>query len=71
MECGLQQLTLLLEKTMMISRLFKNIGLNGSWRNGKTNNFDADNGGRLEHIAFMVKTLERMGVLAVIIEDKI
>ncbi len=33
--------------------------------------FDADNGGRLEHIAFMVKTLERMGVSAVIIEDKI
>ncbi len=33
--------------------------------------FDADNGGRLEHISFMVKTLERSGVSAMIIEDKI
>ena len=33
--------------------------------------FDADNGGRLEHISFMVKTLERSGVSAMIMEDKI
>ncbi len=33
--------------------------------------FDADNGGRLEHLSFMIKTLERNGVSAVIIEDKI
>ena len=33
--------------------------------------FDADNGGRLEHISYMVKTLERSGVSAMIIEDKI
>ncbi len=33
--------------------------------------FDADNGGRLEHISFMVKTLERSGISAMIVEDKI
>ena len=33
--------------------------------------FDADNGGRLEHLPFLVKSLERMGVSAMIIEDKI
>ncbi len=33
--------------------------------------FDADNGGRLEHIAYMIKSLERIGVSAVIIEDKV
>jgi len=33
--------------------------------------FDADTGGRPEHFAFSVKTLERLGVSAVIIEDKI
>ncbi len=32
---------------------------------------DADNGGYPEHFALMVKTLERLGVSAVIIEDKI
>lgn len=32
---------------------------------------DADNGGFPEHFAFMVRTLERLGVSAVIIEDKI
>lgn len=32
---------------------------------------DADNGGFPEHFALMVKTLERLGVSAVIIEDKI
>ena len=31
---------------------------------------DADNGGRIEHIGFTVKTLERIGVSAMIIEDK-
>ncbi len=33
--------------------------------------FDGDNGGLPEHFAFMVRTLERMGVSAVIIEDKV
>ena len=33
--------------------------------------FDADNGGRLEHISYLVKTLERIGVSAMVIEDKI
>ena len=33
--------------------------------------FDADNGGRLEHISYLVNSLERSGVSAIIIEDKI
>jgi phosphoenolpyruvate phosphomutase / 2-hydroxyethylphosphonate cytidylyltransferase len=33
--------------------------------------YDGDNGGPLEHFVFMVRTLERLGVSAVIIEDKI
>lgn len=33
--------------------------------------YDADNGGPSEHFAFTVKSLERLGVSAVIIEDKI
>ena len=33
--------------------------------------FDADNGGRLEHIRYLVRTLERSGVSAIVIEDKI
>lgn len=33
--------------------------------------FDGDNGGPLEQFRFMVKTLERIGVSAIIIEDKI
>lgn len=32
---------------------------------------DADNGGLIEHFGFTVKTLERLGVSAVIIEDKV
>lgn len=32
---------------------------------------DADTGGKTEHFAFTVKTLERLGVSAVIIEDKV
>jgi phosphoenolpyruvate phosphomutase / 2-hydroxyethylphosphonate cytidylyltransferase len=32
---------------------------------------DADNGGMPEHFAFTIKTLERLGVSAVIIEDKV
>jgi phosphoenolpyruvate phosphomutase len=32
---------------------------------------DGDTGGVIEHFVFMVKTLERMGVSAIIIEDKI
>jgi phosphoenolpyruvate phosphomutase / 2-hydroxyethylphosphonate cytidylyltransferase len=32
---------------------------------------DCDSGGRIEHFKFQVKTLERLGVSAVIIEDKI
>jgi len=33
--------------------------------------FDADNGGQLEHIPFLVRSLERCGASAVIMEDKI
>ena len=33
--------------------------------------FDADNGGQLEHLPFLIKSLERSGVSAIIIEDKI
>jgi phosphoenolpyruvate phosphomutase / 2-hydroxyethylphosphonate cytidylyltransferase len=32
--------------------------------------YDADTGGRVEHFAFTVRSLERMGVSAVVIEDK-
>ena len=33
--------------------------------------FDADNGGRLEHLSFTIRTLERLGISAIMIEDKI
>lgn len=33
--------------------------------------FDADTGGKTEHFAFTVKSLERLGVSALIIEDKV
>ena len=33
--------------------------------------FDADNGGRLEHLKFMVKSLDRMGISAIVMEDKV
>ena len=33
--------------------------------------FDADNGGQLEHLAFLVRSLERSGVSAIIMEDKV
>ena len=33
--------------------------------------FDADNGGRLEHLPFTIRSLERLGVSAIMIEDKI
>lgn len=33
--------------------------------------FDADTGGRSEHFQFTVRTLERLGVSAVVIEDKV
>ena len=32
--------------------------------------YDADTGGQQEHFAFTVRTLERLGISAVIIEDK-
>ena len=32
--------------------------------------YDADTGGKIEHFEFMVKSLERIGVSAMIIEDK-
>lgn len=32
--------------------------------------FDGDTGGRIEHFAYTVRTLERLGISAVIIEDK-
>jgi phosphoenolpyruvate mutase len=33
--------------------------------------FDADNGGQLEHLSFLVRSLERSGVSAIVMEDKI
>ena len=33
--------------------------------------FDADNGGQLEHLPFLVRSLERSGTSAIIIEDKV
>jgi len=33
--------------------------------------FDADNGGRLEHLPFLVRSLERSGASAIIMEDKV
>ena len=33
--------------------------------------FDADNGGQVEHLPFLVRSLERAGVSAIIMEDKI
>ena len=33
--------------------------------------FDADNGGRNEHIKYLIRNLERSGVSAIVIEDKI
>ena len=33
--------------------------------------FDADNGGRLEHLKYLVKSLERNGVSAIVLEDKL
>ena len=33
--------------------------------------FDADNGGRPEHIPFLISSLERQGVSAIVMEDKI
>jgi phosphoenolpyruvate phosphomutase / 2-hydroxyethylphosphonate cytidylyltransferase len=33
--------------------------------------FDADNGGRIEHMQYLVKSLDRMGISAMVIEDKI
>tara|TARA_Y100000996_G_scaffold319034_1_gene255128 strand:- start:1177 stop:2484 length:1308 start_codon:yes stop_codon:yes gene_type:complete len=33
--------------------------------------FDADNGGQIEHISFLIRSLERSGVSAIIIEDKV
>jgi phosphoenolpyruvate phosphomutase len=32
--------------------------------------FDADNGGRIEHLPYLIKNLERLGVSAIVIEDK-
>ena len=33
--------------------------------------FDADNGGQLEHLPYLIRSLEKSGVSAIIIEDKI
>ena len=33
--------------------------------------FDADNGGQLEHLSFLIRSLERLGASAIIMEDKI
>ena len=33
--------------------------------------FDADNGGQIEHLPFLVRSLERSGASAIIMEDKV
>ena len=33
--------------------------------------FDGDTGGKPEHLSFTIKSLERMGVSAIVIEDKV
>ena len=33
--------------------------------------FDADNGGQIEHLPYLIRSLERAGVSAIIMEDKI
>ena len=33
--------------------------------------FDADNGGQIEHLPFLIRSLERTGVSAIIMEDKV
>tara|TARA_B100001057_G_scaffold77424_1_gene72298 strand:- start:3965 stop:5254 length:1290 start_codon:yes stop_codon:yes gene_type:complete len=33
--------------------------------------FDADNGGRIEHLSYKINSLERQGVSAIVLEDKI
>ena len=33
--------------------------------------FDADNGGQIEHLPFLVRSLERTGISAIILEDKV
>ena len=33
--------------------------------------FDADNGGQIEHFPYLIRSLERSGVSAIIMEDKI
>ena len=33
--------------------------------------FDADNGGRIEHLSYKISSLERQGVSAIVLEDKI
>ena len=33
--------------------------------------FDADNGGQIEHLSFLIRSLERAGVSAIIMEDKV
>ena len=32
--------------------------------------FDGDNGGKIEHLPYLIKSLERLGVSSVILEDK-
>ena len=33
--------------------------------------FDGDNGGRIEHLPFTINSMERQGISAIVIEDKI
>ena len=33
--------------------------------------FDADNGGQIEHLPFLIRSLERSGTSAIIMEDKV
>ena len=76
MECGLLVLLTLLTKgkpdNQSVDYSTRILGLNYIMDvTSKPLIFDADNGGRIEHISYLVKTLERVGVSAMIIEDKI
>ena len=33
--------------------------------------FDADNGGRIEHLPYLIKSLDRAGISAIVLEDKV
>ena len=76
MECGLQ---VLLTQRLKVSRITLSVDFSSRITSlnelmdvtSKPLVFDADNGGQLEHLPYLVRSLERSGVSAIIIEDKI